>query len=108
MVFNMSAIDVLLIKLGQIHISWTEFIFIRMHAMKLGKSILLAILLLCYGSSGYTATRTINMVSIVTDASQYETVIKKILRIGYQMIYHVKMNIKICQMMNLIKGLMIW
>lgn len=51
--------------------------------MKLGKSILLAILLLCYGSSGYTATRTINMVSIVTDASQYETVIKKILRIGW-------------------------
>ena len=51
--------------------------------MKLGKSILLAILLLCYGSSGYTATRTIDMVSVVTDASQYEPVIKKILRIGW-------------------------
>lgn len=46
--------------------------------MKLGKSILLAILLLCYGSSGYTATRTIDMASIVNCISQYEAVIKKI------------------------------
>lgn len=51
--------------------------------MNLGKSILLSILLLCYGASGYASTRTIDMVSIVTDSSQCETVIKKILRIGW-------------------------
>jgi len=46
--------------------------------MNLGKSILLSIILLCYGANGYAAMPISTITSIADGLSQYEAVIKKI------------------------------